>query len=309
MLRKVIQALVSPVRKIAERNYSLAKAIYIASLKRQLDKSNVTPVLLYQMGKVGSKTIRLSLREYGFKGPIYHSHLLTEDRIRETEEQRKKYFRTDRHGYLTRPWMNRFLRDSVDGKYGSHRWKLITLTREPISRNISAFFENCVITPLEDGEGYRIVSDYYDLDITISDKDYEKLMNAFMEKLNHDSPLDFFDKEIKAVLGVDIYAEQFDKEKGYEIFEKDNYDVLVIKLEKLKECASEAFKEFMGLDGFTLVDTNVGSEKDYAALYKDFRVNAIIPQSYVDHLYNSKYMNAFYTEEEKSKFLERWKIE
>ena len=54
--------------------------------------------------------------------------------------------------------------------------------------------------------------------------------------------------------------------------------------------------------------TNVGSAKVYAPLYKEFKNSIVLPESYVDRMYTSKYMRHFYSEEEIARFREKWHI-
>jgi hypothetical protein len=142
------------------------------------------------MGKVGSKTITKSLKSLNLNMPIYHSHLLTQKRIHETEQKRKKFFGTPRQSYLQRSWLNLFLRKQIDkGLTDNKQWKIITLTREPIARNISTFFENLEVKQLNAGHQYEIKSDYYDIKpIIIGIDDIHRLIDLFFDKLNHDSP-------------------------------------------------------------------------------------------------------------------------
>jgi hypothetical protein len=116
----------------------------------------------------------------------------------------------------------------------------------------------------------------------------------------------FFDQELKGVLGIDVFAFKFPISKGYAIYKEEHADVLLIRVEDLSTCAPDAFKEFMDIDGLTLVNTNVGSAKAYAPIYKKFKNSIVLPESYVDRMYTSKYMRHFYSEEEIARFREKW---
>ena len=132
------------------------------------------------------------------------------------------------------------------------------------------------------------------------------LRDLFFDRLNHDSPLVFFDRELKGVFGVDVFASEFPKSKGYKIYEDEKADVLVIRLESINDCAEEAFKDFLDINNFTLVNTNIGREKIYASIYKEFKETINLPVSYLDKFYNSKYMRHFYSEAEIEKFRAKW---
>jgi hypothetical protein len=198
----------------------------------------------------------------------------------------------------------RFVRRGFGGK----RWQVITLTREPIGRNIAGFFENLEVTPLEPKRRYSVKSDYYGFEIVLDVENMDRLVDLFFERLNHDTPLTFFDRELKGMFGIDVFASEFPISKGYKIFRGERAEVLLIRLESLSECAGEAFREFLGIADFALINTNVGSEKEYAYLYKRFRDAIVLPQAYVDRMYNAKYTRHFYTTEEISTFVKRWRI-
>jgi hypothetical protein len=294
--------------RIAEFNYYSAKAFYKYQLHRSHHRHKGPPLLVYQMGKVGSSSIMASLRSLGLDMPLYHPHILIKSRLDEIETKRKKYFRTERYSSLKRPWECQFLRKQIDCTLNSKKWKIVTLTREPIARNVSTFFENLEVIPLEYKKKYEVKSDYYDIEpIIVNDGDMEKLIPLFFERPKHDSPLDFFDIELKEIFGIDVFSNEFPKAKGYKIYENEKAQVLLIRLENLNSCAKQAFKEFLDIEDFTLINTNIGAEKIYASLYRKFKDTVVFPNSYIDKLYNSKYMRHFYSESEIDGFRSIWR--
>lgn len=293
------------VKYLISKNYYLSRWWWKRGLKHSLQASRGDPIIDYQMGKVGSSTIRVSLTERGLDQAFYHVHFLNPVRVAEIERQRRQYFGTDKHALLTRPWTYQFLYDQIQKK--DRRWKIITLVREPIARNISTFFENLDVVVKPDGKTYAIRSDYYGIDIEVTPDNIEPLISLFFERLQHDRPLRYFDDEIKTVFGLDVYSGEFPAEKGYRIYPGDNADLLLIRLENLNDCAVEAFKAFMDIDDFSLVQTNVGSEKIYAPLYSAFKQRIRIPDDYIDRMYNAKYTRYFFTDEEIRGFRQKWK--
>jgi hypothetical protein len=260
------------------------------------------------MGKVGSKTIRDSLRSLDIGRRVFHVHFLTPDRIKETEKERRKYLGTEKEHLLKHVWQYEYLRKLMARGLDGKKWKIITLTREPVGRNISTFFENLDVESRDDGRRYTIQSDYYDFETVVDIDDLDELVQLFLTRMNHDRPLEFFDEDLKSVFGIDVYASEFPKSKGYRIYEENHAEVLLIRLEDLNDCARDAFKEFLDIEGFTLVTTNVGGAKVYAPLYKRLRETIVLPQSYVDRMYDSKYTRHFYTQEEIAGFRARWRV-
>jgi len=293
--------------ELAQKNYYFAKYWYVYKRRRELNKHNRPPLIVFQMGKVGSKTISKSLKALNSDIKIYHTHLLTMTRIRETERRRKKYFRTVKQSYLQRCWLNLFLHKQISKGLNDKKWKIITLTREPVGRNISTFFENLEIKCLNANGKYNIKSDYYNIDsIIVKEDNLRELVDFFFSKLNHSSPLEFFDNQLNKVFNVDIYANEFPKSKGYKIYRTLKADILLIRVEDLNKVAKQAFREFLDIDDFALIDVNVSAEKNYALLYKAFKEKINLPESYLDKLYCSKYMRHFYSIEEINNFRSKW---
>lgn len=279
--------------------YPSAKAMYMWRMGRAYNRYDHGPVLVLQMGKVGSKSVQAGLEARILDRPIYHAHFLSRERTARTEKQRRKFFRSDRHSYLMRPWLNQFLLQTFTEQKDNHSWKLITLTREPVGRNISAFFENLDVVPCKTDGEFEISSDYYQIKpTTVSVEDTDTLAQLFFDRAQHDSPLRFFDREIKDIFGIDVLGSGFPIEKGYGIYRAARVDLLVLKLESLADCAGAAFDEFLGIDDFKLINRNIGAKKVYAPLYDAFKQNAIIDSDYADTLYNSEYMHTFYSDGE-----------
>jgi len=170
--------------------------------------------------------------------------------------------------------------------------KIISLTREPIGRNIAAFFQNF---ERETGEKYEK-----------SNFTLQELMDIFINFFPHSTPLNWFDRHFKPFLGIDIYEHPFPKEQGYLRINKDNVDLLILKLEISDSVKEKAIAEFLGLKQFKLVRTNVGEDNNYADMYKEFKENIKLPLSYVEEMCSSKYFNHFYTVEEIKKVYSRW---
>lgn len=290
-----------------ERFYPTAKALYMWRMRRRYRSYPNGPILLLQLGKVGSKSVQAGLEAVVTDRPIYHAHFLSRERTAETEAKRRKFFRTDRHTYLMRPWLNQFLLRTYESGDSRRAWKLITLTREPIGRNVSAFFENLDVVELPDAGEYEIRSDYYDIAPTVvSVDDTKKLAELFYSRATHDSALHFFDREIRDIFGIDVFASGFATARGWDVYTGDRAEMLVMRLEDLQETAEAAMKAYLDLDDFELINQNIGAEKVYAPLYKAFKKNVVIGSAYADELLTSDYTRTFYSSEEIDRMRERW---
>ncbi|CCQ70869.1 Capsular polysaccharide synthesis enzyme CpsE [Crocosphaera watsonii WH 0402] len=74
----------------------------------------------------------------------------------------------------------------------------------------------------------------------------------------------------------------------------------------MQNCLQDAFSEFLGIDNFRLSNKNQAKQKTYFEVYSDFLNSIVLPQSYIDKMYSSKYMKHFYSQNEIDKFREKW---
>ena len=302
-----VRRIASHLLKPLEWFYPTAKAAYMWRHRRAHEAHELGPILILQMGKVGSKSVQAGLETLHLNRPIYHAHFLSHERTAETETRRRMFFRTERYTYLMRPWLNQFLRRTFDNVNDDRVWKIITLTREPVGRNISAFFENLDVVALDAEGKFEISSHYYQIEPTVvSVDDVDKLAQLFFERATHDSPIMFFDREIRDIFGIDVLQQGFPVEKGYNIYREPRAELLVLRLESLADCAAEAFEEFLGIEKFQLVNSNIGAKKVYAPLYDAFKRHVVIDSKYADVLYDSDFMGTFYSEEEIRAARNKW---
>ena len=201
--------------------------------------------------------------------------------------------------------------------------KIITGVREPISRDISLFFQttDLGIWPVIrwGSSSLYLFGDYSrnsQLDVQILKKRicvWEKSLNHTFEHIsreiieNRADEFSWFDYEIKALLGVDIYEHPFDKEKGYTIIEQGNIKILLYKCEKLSQLES-VIGCFIGKPGFLLNNANQGDEKVYSYVYRGFREKVKLQKEYFDYYYgDNPRLKHFYTDIEIERFKDRWK--
>ena len=94
MVRQKLGALRRSARKLVNQNYHLAKARWVGRF--HLDHLyGKTPIVVYQMGKVGSSTIVASLHTLKLDSPIYHIHTLTQERIDSIEQTYRELYQSN----------------------------------------------------------------------------------------------------------------------------------------------------------------------------------------------------------------------
>jgi hypothetical protein len=293
------------VEKLSRKNYYAARAYYHYKLARADAQCKEPPLLVYQMGKVGSTTVVAALRTTRINRRIYQLHILAPEVVGKFEIWRKTSF-PQINDDLKYVWRCQYIYKRVQRGLSGKKWKIITLVRDPIARNISDFFQNIEVTPLGSDREWRLRSEWYDFESTINNDNVQELIEIFFERYRHDAPSIWFDREFKGVLDIDIYANDFSTSKGYKIYEEESADVLLIRLENLGDCAAEAFKAFLDVDNLTLRSKNVGSRKDYADIYRTFRDSIVFPAVYLDEMYSSRFARHFYSEAEIERFRATW---
>jgi hypothetical protein len=258
------------------------------------------PIIVHQMGKVGSKTVELSLRKayeaLGIQVPIYHTHILNGfERVRGYVLKEKN--RQDSAGHFATLDHGESVRKLIDENPAQH-WNIISLVRDPIARNVSAFFESLP----------EYIPDWHERYAQGTLTAYEVQALFLKSHAAYEKPDFWFDSQVKSIpaFGIDVYATPFPHNVGYKIYPGEaQASLLLIRLENLKECSETAMQEFLGLENFSLYNTNTTNEKGFAELYRRFN-ELPLPVEYVEERYNTRFAQHFYSDAELDTFIERW---
>ena len=272
-----------------------------------------TPVLIYQMGKVGSSSIRNSL--FRCQHPNTRLVLMSHeyfpvrnrdpDRIAIEPEYRDMLIREVAHEqhihqqFSLRKRLGRRFREKLYAEriYKSYvrsqrPVRVITLVREPVANNISMFFQ--------------LLGRYIGKDAERPDYDIDELIDVFIANYMHSRPLTWLDAEIKTNFGIDVYQSPFPVDQGYTVISEGRISLLLIRCELDDLTKAQAIADFLDLDEFEIFRSNVASEKNYAGQYAEFKQRVRIPPSLLDQMYNSKFARQFYSMEERERLRNRW---
>lgn len=191
-----------------------------------------TTHIIHSMGKTGTTSIKESFTQAHI--PFLYAH------------------------YLNGPFIPEKLMLDDDFYY------VICPIREPIRRNISAYFEN-----------------YY--------QQGKATMSDFIHNYPHHVPLLWFDREIIGFWGVDVYKEEFDVDRGWQIYKADRARILVIRMENFSAWP-QAYQALTGEEAPKLVHTHKTDETEYRRFLKE----EIVPEYYENFITQSKYAQHFY---------------
>jgi hypothetical protein len=242
------------------------------------------PIVVYQMGKVGSGSITQTLIASGYDA--YHVHHLLEANIEGVKSQLSS------KGLDLPPELTTIPKIIKKNLLSSVTNRFVTLVRDPIARNISAFFHNLhILTSMPNSNEIL---------------DVKELIDVFLTQYSHEIPLNWFDNELKTVLGIDIYQYPFPKNIGYLEINFKNIHLLIMKVEISDEVKVNALSNFLGGSPIKFRSSNIAEDKYYNDIYKLFQANIKLPTDYIDTMLNSKFTNYFYTDKEINRFRLKW---
>lgn len=182
--------------------------------------------------------------------------------------------------------------------------QLVSMVRDPIARNISAFFEN------------KHLSQYAVSDASAS-------IQVFLRDYPHQLPLEWFDVHIKPTFDIDVFGSEFDHGRKCLVAQNDRYRLLVLRAEDTDREKAQALEAFLGQSAFstgvrgvlrrifgrpgiTLGRQNVGACKPYSDEYAEFLSLFHCPDDLLEKMYASKMATHFYREQELGRFAARW---
>lgn len=230
-------------------------------------------VLVYSMGKVGSTAVVHALQTAPDLA-VFHVHHLAAVPARGAGHRRA----------LSALLWRELVAPGVPAA-------VITLTREPIARNVSAFFQNL----------RREVGGPAPWQAPTA-----TLVETFLTRFDHTRAVRWFDDEPRRALGVDVYAAPFDAAAGHARIAHDRYPTLVLRCELDDAAKGRLIGAFLGRAGVELARANAGEDKAYAHAYAAFRRALRVPQALAGMLLESRYARHFHTPAELAAARTRW---
>jgi tetratricopeptide (TPR) repeat protein len=252
---------------------------------QNLNKNQNTPVIIYQMGKTGGKTVEKTLIAHNI--PCIHVHSLVWSDLQDRPEPIPKLIQ-----------ISRKTRSMLDNAPPTARFKIITATREPVSRIVSDTFQNmkrfvpaAVNKPFE--QAFQLITEY---------------IRSFIANLDpaNDYLHNWFDRQIKGVLGLDVYASPFDTEKGYQLYKTPRCDILLLRQEDMPRIGENIIARFLGTHQLTFCQDNITANKPLGRLYRAVKQNLNLDPRLLKSIYSYKYTTHFYSTSEIGSFIEKW---
>lgn len=271
------------------------------------------PTLVYQMGKVGSTSVAAGLHACLPGVDVWHSHLLDPGTFARYEGWFARdpalpplLVRSTRAQIAT----SRTLRARLLGD--GPRWRVLTIAREPVSHLVSMLFHHLEVYQRLSGAHDAPPSERlerlhaYAVDTIerwaarpgLRDEDPARAVLTLAAR--------WFDEELEAVLGADVYARPFDVDRGYVLHRTRRADIAVVRFENLSWAAADAVRALSGAKDFILPRQNRAQDRPSGGLYADYLRLAAFPRDLVDAIYATPYARHFYRDAERRLLARRW---
>jgi hypothetical protein len=273
------------------------------------------PVLVYQMGKVGSTSLTAGLRASAPSIEVHASHALDEA----TLVRSKAWLASDTvvpAGLAAAIRAERIEARALRARLLSDgpRWRILTLTREPIAHLVSVLFHHlelyCALSGAdrvpEDARLaclHRFAVDAWARWVADGPTALDLARASLF--LAHT----WFDREFQSVLGIDVRMTPTTSQRGYTRLRAARADIVLVRFEDLPWAAPDALAAVCGVRDVTLPAENRGRDKASGRLYLEFLARCRFPSHLVDAIYTTSYARHFYTDAERDALARRWRAD
>ena len=241
---------------------------------------SAAPILIYQMGKVGSSSVYHSLRQASLPNAILHLHFISEDVNRHIRTYESTYQIAAPYDYYLGRAIGRRLRAIPDSAC-----KLISLVRDPMAFILSDLFQN----RFQRQGAFRSPTGGIDL----------SAVNAYVARRLEDPSLfnyvfEWFDRELHRVFHIDLFSQPFPVDDGYGAYQHGRTELLVIRTENLTAVGPAAIGNFLAVPRPVKLERhNVRSMSRDRDAYRAIRQAIVVPRDVCERVYASRFVQHF----------------
>lgn len=283
---------------VGRRSYRLARFRALQVLARADRTSTSAPVVVFQMGKVGSTTVYEAVRAAVADRLVLQVHHLTPEAL-EAEERayRAAYGRLRRidahlaHGLYLRRLLDQPAAERAEP------WAVVSLVRDPVARNVSAFFQTLPLrSPDLAGRADR------------GEATADELLAAFAAAgWWHDDPVTaFFGGQMAPAFGLDVLDPAQRPDATRHCYVGPDARLLVLRVEDLGEAAGAQLGAFLGAPVVWPQAAQVADTKGYGPVYREVVDRLTLDEAELDGIYDSPHVRHFYSDAEIATFRRRW---
>jgi hypothetical protein len=282
-------------------------------------------ISVHQVGKVGSTSVLKTLGNLLPQEKIHQTHVLHEKSVLASISE--WIHRWQRTPNCVMP-SNILSSIAVSGQLAhggvaATDWYLLSLVRDPVARNVSAFFQNlrrAWINHLPP-QTRQLCAEILKSKSAAPEPEAVRavasdLVDLFLRSYRHQFTDRWFDREVKSVFGVDVFAEPFSAERGYHLYQNGSVRLLMFRLEDLARAFEPGVRAWLAgsrwagvltaTTDLTLQRANEAESKFYAMLYQEFLSQLKFDPALVASEYSTRTARHFYSEAERERFAAKW---
>lgn len=238
------------------------------------------PVIILTIGKVGSTSIFRMLKKNRIIA--YHSHKLTTQSINDAIRKQKRLLKGK---ILNQPIRSKALKNVLERYSG--KVYIITIIREPISRELSNIFHRAPI--------------FYPSIIENEIINPKKAKNLLEEKIQHPDFIKkettWFNDQIFNLFKIDIYSKEFDYSKKYQIYNHNNTELLLLRQENIDSTIEKAILKLLNKDiKVSKLHVNSAESKSYRNTYRNVKNEFKLEKNILEYIYQSRFFDHFYND-------------
>ena len=256
-------------------------------------------IYFFQMGKAGSTSARFAVKEYLERQDKGYGHWSA------SEIGNTVLFHTHRISYLSD-----FYRRVV-------LWRVrlglpltvICSVREPIARDVSAFFHfYCQFVPeLLENTSLRELEELFLLDSRPKPKSTLQ-PPQWLPHAEHEFTLSWFDKYFKPLTRIDVYKQPFPIDRKWQVYRRGFTRVLLYRTDLERSEQTKLISRFLSIKLDEMRLENSSEDKDYAELYSRFRESVKLPEQYIRRMHDSRFAKHFWSTQELKVAADKWRV-
>ncbi len=170
--------------------------------------------------------------------------------------------------------------------------KIISVIKDPISGDVWNMWDNIDLFGV-----HGTIPDMRKVEEFRYGKEFENIQS------------EWYEHQMQKLCGLNILNCSFDREKGYQIIESGNIELLLLKAERLDEL-KPVIGDFLGIQDFQIYHTDVCEKKQNRFAYKEYINKFTLSCEKIESIFREdKFVKHFYTDEECEDFIENYRNE
>ena len=191
--------------------------------------------------------------------------------------------------------------------------KVVCPIREPIARDVSAFFYFYLYLYVR-RKGFRGLLTDANLreleELFLRDtrplRPRRKIRNYILAE--HQFPLNWFDRHFRPLTRIDVYKEPFPIDRKWQIYRRGFTQVLVYRIDLKRSEQEKLISSFLGIKLDKIVPENAAGDGNYAEHYSRFRESVKLPEHYIGRMHDSRFAKHFWSPAELKSAADKWRV-